>query len=58
RQRPNHKPHVTATLFTWLMKNKQDPYPGESEKKMLAEETGLTMNQVNDWFINARRRYL
>ncbi|KAJ1548518.1 hypothetical protein HK405_002883 [Cladochytrium tenue] len=58
RQRPNHKPHVTAVLFQWLMENRHDPYPGDANKKQLAARTGLTLNQVNDWFINARRRYL
>ncbi|KAJ1569141.1 Homeobox protein pknox1 [Cladochytrium tenue] len=58
RQRPNHKPHVTAVLFQWLMENRHDPYPGDADKKQLAARTELTLNQVNDWFINARRRYL
>ncbi|KAI9337878.1 hypothetical protein DFJ73DRAFT_962238 [Zopfochytrium polystomum] len=58
RQRPNHKPEVTAVLYRWLSENRHDPYPGETEKRVLAEGTGLTINQVNDWFINARRRYL
>ncbi|KAJ3106515.1 hypothetical protein HDU97_006108 [Phlyctochytrium planicorne] len=58
KSRPNHRPDVTASLFSWLMENQSDPYPSEEVKRNLAASTGLRMNQINDWFINARRRYL
>ncbi|KAI1719092.1 homeobox KN domain-containing protein [Ditylenchus destructor] len=41
---------------SWLFHNLQHPYPSEEQKKQLASETGLTNLQVNNWFINARRR--
>ncbi|KAJ3265692.1 hypothetical protein HDU77_004222 [Chytriomyces hyalinus] len=56
--RPNHRPNVTALLFKWLMEHQHNPYPSEDDKKSMSADTGLTYNQVNDWFINARRRYL
>ncbi|CAB3396788.1 unnamed protein product [Caenorhabditis bovis] len=40
----------------WLFQNLSHPYPSEEQKKQLANETGLTILQVNNWFINARRR--
>ncbi|CAD5223287.1 unnamed protein product [Bursaphelenchus okinawaensis] len=40
----------------WLFQNLAHPYPSEDQKKQLAGETGLTILQVNNWFINARRR--
>ena len=27
----------------------QHPYPSEEQKKELAEQTGLTLSQVNNW---------
>ncbi|PTB61573.1 hypothetical protein BBK36DRAFT_1131390, partial [Trichoderma citrinoviride] len=32
------------------------PYPTEDEKQQLMRTTGLQMNQISNWFINARRR--
>lgn len=33
------------------------PYPSEDEKKSLEEQTGLTATQINNWFINQRKRH-
>ncbi|PLW56576.1 hypothetical protein PCANC_01469 [Puccinia coronata f. sp. avenae] len=49
---------VTTILKGWLMAHTTHPYPTEEEKKKLCQETNLTMNQVSNWFINARRRIL
>ena len=43
-------------MRAWLFQNLQHPYPTEEQKKQLASQTGLTILQVNNWFINARRR--
>ncbi|UMM32459.1 hypothetical protein L5515_006240 [Caenorhabditis briggsae] len=47
---------ATNRLRQWLFQNLTHPYPSEEQKKQLAKETGLTILQVNNWFINARRR--
>uniref|UniRef100_A0A5B7C6C8 Putative BEL1-like homeodomain protein 11 n=1 Tax=Davidia involucrata TaxID=16924 RepID=A0A5B7C6C8_DAVIN len=45
-----------AILRSWLFQHFLHPYPNDSEKLMLASQTGLTKNQVSNWFINARVR--
>ncbi|KAL6216189.1 PREDICTED: BEL1-like homeodomain protein 11 [Fragaria vesca subsp. vesca] len=45
-----------AILRTWLFEHFLHPYPNDSEKLMLASQTGLSKNQVSNWFINARVR--
>ncbi|KAI8999221.1 homeobox KN domain-containing protein [Gaertneriomyces semiglobifer] len=57
-RRPNHPPWVTKILFTWFHEHQQFPYPTDAEKRTLCTETGLDITQLNNWFINARRRYI
>lgn len=45
-----------SILRAWLFEHFLHPYPKDSEKLMLARQTGLTRNQVANWFINARVR--
>lgn len=45
-----------AALRAWLFEHFLHPYPNDSEKLTLASQTGLTKNQVSNWFINARVR--
>ena len=33
------------------------PYPSEEEKRALGAETGLDPTQINNWFINQRKRH-
>ncbi|KAE9586746.1 hypothetical protein Lal_00004363 [Lupinus albus] len=50
-------PETSVTILrSWLFEHFLHPYPNDSEKLMLASQTGLTKNQVSNWFINARVR--
>jgi hypothetical protein len=49
---------ATHIMRSWLFQHIVHPYPTEEEKKVIASQTNLTMLQVNNWFINARRRIL
>ncbi|XP_038047932.1 homeobox protein PKNOX2-like isoform X2 [Patiria miniata] len=50
--------HATNIMRSWLFQHIVHPYPTEDEKRMIAAQTNLTLLQVNNWFINARRRIL
>ncbi|XVF20265.1 hypothetical protein REPUB_Repub11eG0182900 [Reevesia pubescens] len=45
-----------AILRAWLFEHFLHPYPTDTDKHMLATQTGLSRNQVSNWFINARVR--
>ncbi|CAK9312467.1 unnamed protein product [Citrullus colocynthis] len=45
-----------SVLRAWMFQNFLHPYPKDTEKHLLAVKSGLTRNQVSNWFINARVR--
>lgn len=45
------------TLFEWWNVHYKWPYPTEADKVALAERTGLDQKQINNWFINQRKRH-
>ncbi|KAJ0857524.1 putative transcription factor Homeodomain-TALE-BEL family [Helianthus annuus] len=47
---------AVSVLKAWLFDHFLHPYPSDADKHMLATQTGLTRNQVSNWFINARVR--
>ncbi|KAJ3210224.1 hypothetical protein HDU67_005460 [Dinochytrium kinnereticum] len=56
KHRPNFPQEVVNELTEWFMKNMGNPYPAQNVKEAFAGRTSLSLKQVNDWFINARRR--
>jgi len=58
KRRGNLPKAATNVLKKWLFDHLFHPYPTEEEKSVLGQQTGLTMNQISNWFINARRRIL
>ncbi|KAI0222404.1 Homeobox protein pknox2 [Massospora cicadina] len=57
-KKTKHDPAVIEILKRWLFSHIENPYPTQQEKESLYEATNLTPNQLNDWFVNARRRIL
>ncbi|CAL9098477.1 unnamed protein product [Musa textilis] len=47
---------AVSVLRAWLFEHFLHPYPTDTDKHMLATQTGLSRNQVSNWFINARVR--
>ncbi|XP_075504753.1 homeobox protein knotted-1-like 6 [Primulina tabacum] len=44
-------------LLEWWNVHSKWPYPTEADKISLAESTGLDQKQINNWFINQRKRH-
>ncbi|XP_020240454.1 homeobox protein knotted-1-like 10 [Cajanus cajan] len=44
-------------LMDWWNTHYRWPYPTEEEKVQLSEMTGLDQKQINNWFINQRKRH-
>ncbi|KAJ8068046.1 hypothetical protein OCU04_003622 [Sclerotinia nivalis] len=59
RKRRGNLPKPTTDILTaWFINHLEHPYPNEEEKQLLMRQTGLQLNQISNWFINARRRKL
>ncbi|XP_054801005.1 homeobox protein knotted-1-like 1 [Prosopis cineraria] len=46
-----------TALLQWWNSHYRWPYPTEEEKLKLSEMTGLDQKQINNWFINQRKRH-
>ncbi|KAK8544766.1 hypothetical protein V6N13_045844 [Hibiscus sabdariffa] len=47
---------TTSVLKAWWEAHSKWPYPTEEDKARLVQETGLQLKQINNWFINQRKR--
>lgn len=54
----NLPPSAVAVLKEWMFdpKNTHHPYPSENEKERLQKKANINRKQLNNWFINARKR--
>ncbi|KAK4083799.1 transcriptional regulator family: Homeodomain [Trichoderma aggressivum f. europaeum] len=56
RPTTRHSWSSTQLLRQWYTSNLTWPYPSAAEKEELSRQTSLSVRQVSQWFVNARRR--
>lgn len=49
--------HSNEFMIGWFIAHKANPYPSAEERTQIASKTGLTEQQVRNWFANMRKRH-
>ena len=49
-------PPYVHSAYTWLLSNLHNPYPSKEKKAAITEESGSSPKDIDNWFINVRRR--
>ena len=58
-QKRKNLPQASRTILkTWIDRHINNPHPNDSEKMDLAKAANITVEQVCNWFVNARVRYV
>lgn len=50
------RPPYVLPAYTWLLHNLHNPYPSSKVKTSLASKTGSPRKDIDDWFIDVRKR--
>ncbi|KAJ5071319.1 hypothetical protein M0811_10381 [Anaeramoeba ignava] len=58
KARKSLSPESKRVLLIWLFYNIKNPYPTNEEKLTLSQKAKVPLVQVNNFFVNARRRLL
>mmetsp|Transcript_2950 Transcript_2950/g.3618 ORF Transcript_2950/g.3618 Transcript_2950/m.3618 type:complete len:91 (+) Transcript_2950:6-278(+) len=45
------------SLYKWIEAHQSNPNPTESQKLNLAVKLGMNKRQIDNWFVNTRKRY-
>ncbi|CAA6665525.1 unnamed protein product [Spirodela intermedia] len=56
KKKGNLPKEARQTLLDWWNLHYKWPYPTDADKLALVESTGLNQKQINNWFINQRKR--
>lgn len=56
RHKKRHSKFSTRELRQWFNAHSHHPYPSDQDKILLQQRSGLDIQQINQWFANARRR--
>ena len=55
-QKGRFTPEVLGILTSWFSSHVMNPYPDEEQRSALLKATGLSQQQLKNWFINHRKR--